>query len=49
MIVLFPLFGLGVSHVPYSTVYIWTLEALAIGSLAIYTITWVSQKRRAQG
>jgi MFS family permease len=49
MIVLFPLFGLGVSHVPYSIVYIWTLEALAIGSLAIYAITWMLHKRRAQG
>jgi MFS family permease len=48
MIVLFPLFGLGVSHVPYSIVYIWTLEALAIGSLAIYAITWMLHKRRTQ-
>lgn len=48
MIVLFPLFGLGVSHVPYSTVYTWTLEALAMGSLIIYAITWKMQKRRAR-
>jgi hypothetical protein len=31
------------------TVYTWTLEALAIGSLVIYAITWMVQKRRAQG
>ena len=35
MIVLFPLFGLGVSTVPYSTVYLWTLLALAAGTLGI--------------
>jgi MFS family permease len=35
MIVLFPLFGLGVSTVPYSTVYLWTLLALAVGALGI--------------
>jgi hypothetical protein len=46
MIVLFPLFGLGVSHTSYSTVYIWTFEALTIGSLAIYSLSWLLQKRR---
>lgn len=46
MIVLFPLFCLGVSHASYSTVYIWTFEALTIGSLAIYSLSWLLQKRR---
>jgi hypothetical protein len=45
-IVLFPLFGLGVSHASCSTVYIWTFEALTIGSLAIYSLSWLLQKRR---
>lgn len=39
MIVLFPLFGLGVLHVPYSLVYLWTLVVLIIGSALIYGIT----------
>jgi MFS family permease len=39
MIVLFPLFGLGVSHIAYSTVYLWTLVALAIGSIATFLVT----------
>ncbi len=46
MIVLFPLFGLGVSRASYSTVYIWTLEALAIGSVAIFGLAWLLQKVR---
>ncbi|HET9918225.1 MAG TPA: hypothetical protein VFQ30_00185 [Ktedonobacteraceae bacterium] len=46
MIVLFPLFGLGVSHVSYSTVYLWTLEALTIGCLATYALTWMLQRWR---
>jgi MFS family permease len=39
MIVLFPLFGLGVSHFAYSTIYLWTLVALAAGSIAIFCVT----------
>ena len=38
MIVLFPLFGLGVSHTAYSTVYLWTLAALALGSVATFFV-----------
>lgn len=41
MIVLFPLFGLGVSHASYSTIYLWTLIALALGSLAIGGGVWL--------
>ena len=38
MIVLFPLFGLGISQVAYSTVYLWTLEGLTAGSIAIFVL-----------
>ncbi|MBO0778910.1 MAG: MFS transporter [Ktedonobacteraceae bacterium] len=48
MIVLFPLFGLGISHVPYSTAYLWTLEALAGGSVATWAITWLLKRVRRQ-
>jgi MFS family permease len=46
MILLFPLFGLGVSHASYSTVYLWTLEALTMGSLVTWVIVWVMHKIR---
>ncbi|HZS77802.1 MAG TPA: MFS transporter [Ktedonobacteraceae bacterium] len=36
MIVLFPLFGLGIMQVAYSTVYLWTLLALALGSIVVF-------------
>ena len=39
MIILFPLFGLGITHAAYSTVYRWTLVALALGSLATFFVT----------
>jgi MFS family permease len=45
MIVLFPLFGLGVSHLAYSTVYVWTLLALTVGSLLIGGIVVLLMKR----
>lgn len=35
MIVLFPLFGLGLTHVSFATVYLGTFAALAAGSLGI--------------
>jgi MFS family permease len=46
MIVLFPLFGLGISHVSYSTVYLWTLIALSTGSGAIGIAVWWLKKMR---
>ncbi len=46
MIVLFPLFGLGVTNVPYSTVYIWTLLALAAGALIILALVLLLQNMR---
>jgi len=36
MIVLFPLFGLGVSHISYSIVYRWSWEVLAASSLVVF-------------
>ncbi len=44
MIVLFPLFGLGVTHVSYSTVYLWTLIALAGGCAIIFGIVQLLRK-----
>lgn len=48
MIILFPLFGLGITQVAYSTVYLWTLEGLTIGSIAIGTLVWILKRRIAQ-
>ncbi len=45
MIVLFPLFGLGITHVAYSTVYMWTMLALAGGGLVTVGIVWVLNRR----
>jgi MFS family permease len=46
MIVLFPLFGLGVSNVSYSIVYLWTLITLSVGSIAIGALIWWLRKMR---
>ena len=46
MIVLFPLFGLGVTNVPYSTAYLWTLLALAAGALGILALVLILRKIR---
>ena len=48
MIVLFPLFGLGISHASYSTIYLWTLLALAIGSVVIWGLTQFRKQRHAR-
>ena len=45
MIVLFPLFGLGITQVAYSTVYLWTLEGLTTGSIAIGILVWILKRR----
>jgi MFS family permease len=45
MIVLFPLFGLGITQVAYSTVYLWTLEGLTIGSIAVAILVWILKRR----
>lgn len=44
MIVLFPLFGLGVALIPYSVAYLWTLLALGVGSMG--TLVLFVYKRR---
>jgi Mg2+ and Co2+ transporter CorA len=46
MIVLFPLFGLGVTNIPYSTAYLWTLYALAAGALSTLALVLFLQKTR---
>lgn len=45
MIVLFPLFGLGLTHASYHTIYLWTLAALIAGSLAIALLVWLLRQR----
>ena len=49
MIALFPLFGLGISHASYSTVYLWTLYALAGSSVAIAGVVALLIKNRKTG
>ncbi len=45
MIVLFPLFGLSVTTIPYSTVYLWTLLALITGALGIgLLVLWLRKQ-----
>jgi len=44
MIVLFPLFGLGVTLIPYSMAYLWTLLALGVGSMGTLLL-FVYQRR----
>jgi MFS family permease len=45
MIVLFPLFGLGVTLIPYGVAYLWTLLALGVGALG--TLLLFVHKRRS--
>lgn len=47
MIVLFPLFGLGVTQASYSTVYLWTLFALTMGALAVLSLVLFLRKMRS--
>ena len=46
MIVLFPLFGLGLTHVPFSAAYFWTAVALFAGSALIATVIRLLMTRR---
>lgn len=48
MIVLFPLFGLSVTAVPYRIVYLWTLVALLLGALGILVLVFWLRARRPQ-
>lgn len=45
MIVLFPLFGLGITNLAYSAVYQWTSAALLIGSISTFALVWILGKR----
>lgn len=45
MIVLFPLFGLGITSMAYSTVYQWTATALAIGCAGIAAFVLLRGRR----
>jgi MFS family permease len=45
MIVLFPLFGLSITSVAYSTVYQWTAAALAIGCAGIVAFVLLRRRR----
>ena len=46
MIVMFPLFGQGVSYASYSTVYLWMLAALCVGGAGIWGLERVRQDFR---
>lgn len=46
MIVLFPLFGLGLTQATYHAIYLWTLAALVAGSLTIAILVWLLRRRR---
>ncbi|WIG60740.1 MAG: putative MFS-type transporter [Ktedonobacterales bacterium] len=48
MIVLFPLFGLGLTHIPFATAYRWTFVALAGGALAIAALVALRGRRRTR-
>jgi hypothetical protein len=44
MIVLFPLFGLGVTHLAYSIVYTWTMFALLVSALGTTGLVWLLRR-----
>lgn len=44
MIVLFPLFGLGLTHIPYAVAYRWTLVALVAGTVGIAALVAVGRR-----
>ncbi|MGZ6391194.1 MAG: MFS transporter [Ktedonobacterales bacterium] len=46
MIVLFPLFGLGLTQASYHAIFLWTLAALLAGSLTIAILVWLLRRRR---
>ncbi len=49
MIVIFPLFGLGLTHIAYVTAYLWTFVALVAGAALIASgVTLLRRKRRAE-
>lgn len=46
MIVLFPLFGFGLTRIEFSVAYLWTFAALLVGTVGIVALVWVLQRRR---
>ena len=45
MIVLFPLFGFGLTRIDFSVAYLWTFVALLLGSVGIVALVWVLRRR----
>lgn len=46
MIVLFPLFGFGLTRIDYSVAYLWTFVALLLGSVGIVALVWALRRRQ---
>jgi MFS family permease len=46
MIVLFPLFGFGLTRIDFSVAYLWTFVALLLGSGGIVALVWALQRQR---
>ncbi|HEU4784526.1 MAG TPA: hypothetical protein VFS83_14390 [Ktedonobacterales bacterium] len=45
MIVLFPLFGFGLTRIDFSVAYLWTFVALLLGTVGIVTLVWWLRRR----
>ncbi len=46
MIVLFPLFGFGLTRIDFGVAYLWTFVALLVGSVGIVALVWGLKRRR---
>ncbi len=49
MIVLFPLFGFGLTRIDFGVAYLWTFVALLVGSVGIVALVWGLKRRRQKG
>jgi MFS family permease len=49
MIVLFPLFGFGLTRIDFGVAYLWTFVALLVGSVGIVALVWWLKRRRGYG
>jgi MFS family permease len=47
MIVLFPLFGFGLTRIDFSVAYLWTFVALLLGSVGIVALVFALRRRKA--
>ena len=45
MIVLFPLFGFGLTRIDFSVAYLWTFVALLLGSVGIVALVWALRRK----